>query len=71
MRRRQEHRNRPDDRRRIRGLRQDPARFATVPGHEGDESWARVIDVNDRFAVVEKLGVAGEVARELDPRNAT
>ena len=52
-------------------LRQDPARFATVPGHEGDESWARVIDVNDRFAVVEKLGVAGDVARELDSRNAT
>ena len=51
--------------------RQDPARFATVPGHEGDESCARVIDVNDRFAVVEKLCVASEVARELDPRNAT
>ena len=49
-------------------LRQDPAWFATVRGHEGDEEWARVIDLNDRYAVVEKLGAAAEVAAELDPR---
>lgn len=52
-------------------LRQYPARFTTVPGHEGDESWARVINVNHRYAVVEKLGLAGDVATELDPRKGT
>jgi hypothetical protein len=49
-------------------LRQAPARFATVPGHEGGEDWARVVVENDRYAIVEKLGVAAEVAAELDPR---
>ena len=52
-------------------LRQDPVRFTTVPGHEGAESWAKVVDQNDRFAVVEKLGVAAEVATGLDPRSET
>ena len=52
-------------------LRQDPVRFTTVPGHEGAESWARVVDRNDRFAVVEKLGVAAEVAAALDARSET
>ena len=52
-------------------LRGDPVRFTTVPGHEGAESWARVVDQNDRFAVVEKLGVAAEVATGLDPRSET
>lgn len=52
-------------------LRQDPVRFTTVPGHEGAESWAKVVDRNDRFAVVEKLGVAAEVATELDARSET
>ena len=52
-------------------LRQDPVRFATVPGHEGAESWAKVVDQNDRFAIVEKLGVAAEVATELDARSKT
>jgi len=50
-------------------LRQDPVRFTTVPGQEGDESWVRMVDRNDRFAVVEKLGVAAEVATELDSRS--
>lgn len=49
-------------------LRRDPVWFATVRGHEGDEEWARVVHVNDRYAVVEKLGAAAEVAAELDPR---
>ena len=52
-------------------VRQDPVRFATVPGHEGAGSWARVVDQNDRFAIVEKLGVAAEVATELDARRET
>jgi len=49
-------------------LRQQPAWFATVPGHEGDEDWARVVQANERYAVIEKLGAAAEVAAELDPR---
>lgn len=49
-------------------LRTNPVRFATVPGHEGDEEWARVVVENERFATVEKLGAAAEVATELDPR---
>ena len=49
-------------------VREQPARFATVPGHEGDESWARVVERNERFDVIEKLGLAGRIAVELDPR---
>ena len=49
-------------------IRRDPTRFATVPGHEGDEESSTVVDENDRYAVVEKLGVAAELAAELDPR---
>jgi hypothetical protein len=49
-------------------VRRDPTRFATVPGHEGDEDSTTVVDENDRYAVVEKLGAAAEIAVELDPR---
>jgi hypothetical protein len=52
-------------------VREDSVRFTTVPGHEGGESWARVVDRNDRFAVVEKLGAAADVATELDARRHT
>ena len=49
-------------------LRQESVWFATVPGHEGDEDWARIVQANERYAVIEKLGAAAEVAEELDPR---
>ena len=49
-------------------IRSDATRFATVPGHEGDEESTTVVEENDRYAVVEKLGAAAEVAVELDPR---
>ena len=49
-------------------LRRDPLRFAIVHGHEGDDDWARVVDENERYAIVEKVGAAAEVATELDPR---
>ena len=52
-------------------IRQDATRFATVPGHEGDDVATTVVDENDRYAVVEKLGVAAEVAVELDPRSGS
>ncbi len=51
-------------------LRRDPRRFATVPGHEGDEDWARVAEENDRYATIEKLGHAADVAAGLDPRSS-
>ena len=52
-------------------VRQDSVRFMTVPGHEGTESWVKVVDRNDRFAVVERLGAAAEVATGLDTRSET
>ncbi len=49
-------------------LRRNPVGFATVPGHESDEDWARLVSENERYAIVEKLGVAAEIAIDLDPR---
>lgn len=49
-------------------LREQPARFTTVPGHERHESWARVVEQNERFEIVEKVGVAADVAADLDTR---
>ena len=48
-------------------LREQPARVATVPGHERDESWASLVEQNER-EIVEKLGVVADVAAELDNR---
>lgn len=48
-------------------IRSSPVHFPVAPGHEFPE-FERVIETNERYVVVEKFGVAGEVARELDPR---
>ncbi len=48
-------------------IRSDPRRFPIAPGHHVSEI-ERVVEENDRFAVVEKTGVAGEIAEKLDPR---
>ena len=48
-------------------LRANPLRFAIVPGHEIPEV-ERVVEEHERFTVIEKHGVGGEVARERDPR---
>ena len=43
--------------------------FLNVPGHEAAaRGWGEVIDGNDRYVVVRKLGRAGEVAEALDER---
>jgi hypothetical protein len=42
-------------------------RFALLEGHE-DLSIERVIDGNERFILVEKIGEGAAVARDLDPR---
>jgi hypothetical protein len=41
--------------------------FVVVPGHE-DASVERVIEIEAGYLVVEKTGVAGDVARDTDPR---
>ena len=43
-------------------------RFIVSPGHV-ERGVERVIQQNERYAVVEKLGDAGEVARRTDPRS--
>jgi hypothetical protein len=49
---------------RLRGV---PTHFVVLPGHDlpGVE---RVIEQNERFAIVEKVGESAAVAIELDPR---
>ena len=49
-------------------VRSEGRRFAILPGHE-DTSVERVVARTDRFSVVEKVGAAGAVAEELDPRD--
>jgi hypothetical protein len=51
-------------------VRSDPRWFINAPGHHvNDQGWAIVVSENDRFAVVEKIGEAGQIAEELDPRD--
>ncbi|MBD0328791.1 MAG: hypothetical protein ICV64_01620 [Thermoleophilia bacterium] len=50
-------------------IRAESRRFFNIPGHErSDRPYQRVVARNDRYHVHEKLGRAGEVADELDPR---
>ena len=50
-------------------VRQDPRRFVNAPEHESNAlGWCRVVHEFDRYTVVEKIGEAGELAEELDPR---
>lgn len=48
-------------------LRTHPNRFAVARGHVLPEV-ERVLDENDRYQIVEKLGVGGSYAIEHDPR---
>ena len=48
-------------------VRADPTHFANAPGHEEvsvENGAGRVVDRRDGYVVVEKIGVAGEIARE-------
>ncbi|MBA2360127.1 MAG: hypothetical protein H0V79_04160 [Actinobacteria bacterium] len=49
-------------------VRKEGDRFILVEGHD-DPEIERVVDRTDRFIVVEKIGEAGQVARDLDPRS--
>jgi hypothetical protein len=43
-------------------------RFAVISDHQ-DRAVERVADQNERFLIVEKVGEAGDAARDLDPRS--
>lgn len=53
-------------------VRADATRFCVAPGHEVCEvqgvDVARLVAREDRFSVMEKIGRAGEVARQLADR---
>ncbi len=49
-------------------VRAKGARFLLLEGHE-DPAIERVVERNDRFFVVDKIGEAAEIARDLDPRD--
>lgn len=50
-------------------VREHPTWFVVVPGHEtGAESAAELVEASDGHHVVEKIGRAGTVAADLDPR---
>ena len=49
-------------------VREEGDRFAIVAGHEELEI-EQVIEKFEEYWIVEKVGVAGEVARDADPRS--
>lgn len=51
-------------------IRENPARFAVLPGHELPDV-ERVVEEHDGYLVVEKVGVARAVAEQHDPRTAS
>lgn len=51
-------------------VRAEPKRFVNALGHHvNGMGVVAVVAKTDRYEVVEKIGVAGEVAEELDPRS--
>jgi hypothetical protein len=48
-------------------VRSDGNRFFVLPGHELAEV-ERIIEANDRFVLVAKVGAGAQVAEQLDPR---
>ena len=49
--------------------RSSPTRFFVAPGHQGSEGDVSTLDDRGRYVLVEKRGLAGEIATELDPRS--
>jgi hypothetical protein len=49
-------------------IRASPVHFPIKVGHDYP-GFERVVAVSDRYAVVEKIGAAAEVAKRLDPRS--
>ena len=50
-------------------VRASPRRFAVSPGHELTLEEEQVIAQSDRFTTVQKVGEAGRMAAESDPRH--
>jgi hypothetical protein len=51
-------------------VRADPRWFINAPGHHVNaQGWARVVEDRDRYVIAEKIGEAGEIVEQLDPRN--
>ena len=51
-------------------VRSDPAKFLVAPSDEHViPQVEQIVDRNERYWVVEKVGVAGDVSEELDPRS--
>jgi hypothetical protein len=50
-------------------VRAKPARFVLAPGHTAPEI-EHVVEKDHNHVVVEKLGIAGQIAAKLDPRTA-
>lgn len=50
-------------------IRMNPRWFLNAPGHdEAAHGHAEVVSAEDGYVIVEKIGVAGEIAEELDER---
>jgi hypothetical protein len=50
-------------------VRRGSTRFVLIPGHEvAAAPSARVVERNPDYVVIEKAGIAGEVAERRDPR---
>jgi hypothetical protein len=48
-------------------VRANPVRFFTIPGHQhlaAEAGAARIVEEHPRYVLVDKIGIAGEVARE-------
>ena len=48
-------------------VRESPVRFPVIPGHV-DTDFERVVEENGHYVIVEKVGIAGDIAERLDPR---
>jgi hypothetical protein len=50
-------------------VRRDPTRFFVLPSHESvAQAAGQVLDRRDGYSIVEKTGVAAEVAEQRNPR---
>jgi hypothetical protein len=50
-------------------VRANPRWFIIAPGHHASaQGWARIVAEHHRYVIVEKVGEAGEIVEQLDPR---
>jgi hypothetical protein len=51
-------------------VRAEPRWFINVPGHQVNAlGWGKVVAEHDGYVIVEKIGEAGEIVEQLDPRS--